>query len=290
MINREKWTTQEIQFLRDNYHLGVKFIHKQLPNRTKYSIIRKAKKLSISSKTKKSNYDLLEISNLVKESLSFAEIFRKLNKSISGDSYSYLRRFIIKNKIDISHFQSWKNNGVFREKKNIQDYLINGSNISSSKLKDKLYSNGLKSRICEKCGQDEDWNGEKMSLVLDHINGISNDNRLENLQILCPNCNATLPTHCRGSKGLKRKEDSQIEKEPKIEKIKLIKENIKKEGFTESQKESQLKQRKSIRPSYEKLQEEISELGFVGTGKKYNVSDNSIRKWIKMYEKHGHNF
>jgi protein-arginine kinase activator protein McsA len=35
-----------------------------------------------------------------------------------------------------------------------------------------------------------------MALVLDHINGVWNDNRLENLRILCPNCNATLDTHC----------------------------------------------------------------------------------------------
>lgn len=206
------------------------------------------------------------------ESFSFAEVFRKLNKSKSGNGYAYLRRFIIKNNIDISHFQPWKNNGTFQEKKNIQFYLIEGSNITSSHLKTKLYEQGLKQRICEKCGQDENWNGEKISLILDHINGVSNDNRLENLRILCPNCNATLPTHCRGSKGLKKKK------------------NESKEVFTDIQKKSQLNQRKVQRPSYEQLLLEISELGFVNTGKKYNVSDNSIRKWIKMYEKHGPNF
>ena len=48
------------------------------------------------------------------------------------------------------------------------------------------------------CDQDENWKGKIMSLILDHKNGVNNDNRLENLQIVCPNCNATLPTHCRG--------------------------------------------------------------------------------------------
>ena len=35
-----------------------------------------------------------------------------------------------------------------------------------------------------------------MALILDHVNGVSTDNRLENLRIVCPNCNATLDTYC----------------------------------------------------------------------------------------------
>ena len=51
-------------------------------------------------------------------------------------------------------------------------------------------------RECEMCGQGELWRGRRMSLVLDHVNGVHDDHRLENLRILCPNCNATLDTHC----------------------------------------------------------------------------------------------
>jgi len=52
-------------------------------------------------------------------------------------------------------------------------------------------------RNCEKCGQDEWWYGKRMALILDHINGDNSDHRIVNLRIVCPNCNATLPTHCR---------------------------------------------------------------------------------------------
>jgi hypothetical protein len=44
--------------------------------------------------------------------------------------------------------------------------------------------------------------------------------------------------------------------------------------------------RKTERPDYYTLKNEIEILGYVKTGKKYGVSDNSIRKWIKFYETH----
>lgn len=43
--------------------------------------------------------------------------------------------------------------------------------------------------------------------------------------------------------------------------------------------------RKVIRPSYEQLQLELSTMSMVSVGKKYGVSDNAVRKWIKQYEK-----
>lgn len=46
-----------------------------------------------------------------------------------------------------------------------------------------------------------------------------------------------------------------------------------------------IKQRKVERPSYEQLIKDIKDIGYMGTGRKYNVSDNSIRKWKKFYEK-----
>src|ERR671918_632900 len=49
------------------------------------------------------------------------------------------------------------------------------------------------------------WRGRRMGLILDHINGVRDDNRLENLRIVCPNCAATLDTHC--GRNLPRERD-----------------------------------------------------------------------------------
>ena len=45
------------------------------------------------------------------------------------------------------------------------------------------------------------WNGEPLGLILDHINGNSSDNNTQNLRLLCPNCDAQLPTRGGGNKG-----------------------------------------------------------------------------------------
>lgn len=109
--------------------------------------------------------------------------------------------------------------------------------------------------------------GKRMSLILDHIDGDRENNELINLRIVCPNCNATLDTHC----GKNTPE--------KIRKIKEQKKLNVENAF--------IFKRKVERPPYQQLINEISDLGYVKVGKKYGVTGNSIKKWIKTYEKYG---
>jgi len=204
MVNRFKWTDEEINFLIENYANGTNFVSKILVNRTTGSIKKKAKQLGLKVNLDKVYFDTDKIKEFVRDSHSFADVFRKMNKVVSGKSYTSLKRFIEKNNIDYSHFDPWKENRYKHVERPITHWLLVGTNISSRHLKDKLYKASLKERKCELCGQCEEWMGKKMSLILDHINGINNDNRLENLRIVCPNCNATLDTHCRGHKKLKK--------------------------------------------------------------------------------------
>ena len=91
-----------------------------------------------------------------------------------------------------------------RERNPLEEILVERSTYSRGHLKQRLYDEGLKERACELCGQGEQWRGRRMALILDHINGVGDDNRLENLQIVCPNCAATLDTHCGAPNRLPR--------------------------------------------------------------------------------------
>src|SRR5436190_22696055 len=80
--------------------------------------------------------------------------------------------------------------------KPLAEILVEGSTYARSNLKARLYAEGLKTPVCELCGQGAIWRGRAIGLILDHANGVRDDNRLENLRIVCPNCAATLDTHC----------------------------------------------------------------------------------------------
>ncbi len=81
----------------------------------------------------------------------------------------------------------------------LQQYLNNEKPISSSDLGRRLRMSGLLDYVCCCCGLVE-WQGKPLALHLDHVNGNSQDNHLENLRFMCPNCHSQTATYAGRNK------------------------------------------------------------------------------------------
>ena len=137
-----------------------------------------------------------EFIEIVNSSISYSECLRKLGLSTNGGSSTdVLKKRIKELNCSIEHF---KRTGGTNNGKTIplNEILIENSNYANiSRLKSRLIKEKLIEYKCAKCGNTGEWQGEPLSLQLDHINGNNKDHRLKNLRLLCPNCHSQTETY-----------------------------------------------------------------------------------------------
>lgn len=158
------------------------------------------------------------LTTLVENSKCMWEVIEKTGMGKQQGNYRYIANLVKKYQISKVHFDNQMK--FSKKRKPLSDYLVKDKFLTTSGniLKKKLYEAGLKKKKCELCGQDENWKGTKISLILDHVDGNRDNNELINLRIVCPNCNAGLDTHC----GKNRKTNKPIINYKKIRDNKLL--------------------------------------------------------------------
>jgi hypothetical protein len=226
-------------------------------------------------------------------SKSWTESLRRLDYCPSGGNPATLKKYAKLWGISTEHFDPYAGvmEKVRKPKRPLEEVLVKNSTYSRSNLKMRLYEEGLKEPRCEICGQGEIWRGKHMGMILDHINGVRNDNRLENLQIVCPNCAATLETHCGRAKTspppLRNCHRCGTMFRAKHTRQRFCSRycGMRRVPGERRRGVPQPHARKAERPPYEKLLEEIEATSYCAVGRKYGVSDNAVRKWVRFYER-----
>lgn len=225
----------------------------------------------------------------IAESLTYSDALRRLGLRPAGGNHTTIKKHAARWGISTAHFEhdTARADHLRRPRKPLSEILVEGSTYHRGHLKRRLLAEGLKQARCELCGQGEIWRGRPMALILDHINGIPNDNRLQNLRIVCPNCSATFDTHC----GRKNRRESLkraclrcgAEFVPAARSQRYCSRACGRRWDRSGR--PRLQTRKVERPPYERLLAEITSDGYAAVGRRYGVSDNAVRKWVRLYDR-----
>lgn len=158
--------------------------------------------------TRKCTCSDAEFCQAVAESLSVRQVLARIGLVPAGGNYKTVHACIARLGLNTSHWTgaAWNQGERFRAFGKVfswEGILVEDSSYTSTfRLRNRLIEHELKAARCEQCGLAE-WLGEPIPLELHHANGVNNDHRLANLQLLCPNCHA-LTDNYRG-KNQKRK-------------------------------------------------------------------------------------
>jgi len=200
-----------------------------------------------------------ELQKLVNESTSISNMLKKLELPMKSFYHNPLKDKMKKFNIDDSMMlknlkqMQFEVNIRVNSQIPINELLVENSLHARSVIKKRILKNKLIPYKCNECGIEAIWNGKELCLQLDHINGINNDNRKENLRFLCPNCHA----QTEGYAGKNKKHKIKKERIKRISKSK-------------------------ISLNKEELELLVNTKTYTEIGKMFQVSGNSIKKRCKV--------
>lgn len=149
----------------------------------------------------------------------------------------------------------------FRKLDDVDLYVANSA-TSRGVIRRRILADKLIPYQCTKCGNVGQWNGETISLQLEHKNGINDDHRLENLEFLCPNCHSQTSSWA----GRNRCKQHNTEKKPETLKARAPVKARSADPFTKDE-----------------LEQLMAEYTLTTIGKLYNMSGNAVRRWCKKW-------
>lgn len=228
--------------------------------------------------------DIEVLREIVSKSNSFSDVFRHFGMPTTGAGFKTLRQRLDEVGVNYEHIRlglDCNKGRKFLVTKAIPlgQVMVEGSSYSRSALKNRLLRNGSLKPVCAICGQEPLWNTKPMTLILDHINGKRDDHRMENLRLVCPNCNSQLVT--TGGRANRRRRNC-------VKCGAVISQRHAKYCYTCRPKTKRKCYAKGYKdglpfPSKVSLEQMVGSTPMADIGRKYGVSDNAVKKWCKSY-------
>lgn len=203
----------------------------------------------------------------VKNSHNYSQVLKNLGLAAAGGNFVNIKRKIEVLGLSTSHFtgQSSTKGMKLGPKKPTSFYLVEGRACSSHWLKNRLLSEGVFQRKCYSCDLTI-WIDVPIPLELEHIDGNHDNNKLENLTLLCPNCHALTPTYRRRNKkypALKLSSEIDPDKVSKVAKPRATKIKW---------------------PAPSEVLSAVNTTSYSAVARNLGVSDNAVRKFLCKHD------
>lgn len=223
-----------------------------------------------------------EFRQIMHSSASLSDAIRKLGLKPIGSNHKTVKARCLAEGIDVKPIiaagRQSDGSTARRQAKPINDVLVIDSGYHPGQLKKRLIASGMLLNRCALCGLGPQWNGMPLRLHLDHINGISNDNRLSNLRLLCPNCHSQTPTYTgRNSSYIKSVVEAKFCIGGCGAKVSNIGNRCHKCAAHESPNF------RIAWPDPAVLIEDVNATSYVAVARKLGVSDKAVKKHIARY-------
>lgn len=218
--------------------------------------------------------DKKQLQEAILSSVNISEALRKLGlQARTGGNFKTFHKYVQLYDIDISHFT-----GAPRHKRShvsdLKDLLVKDSGYNCVRLKKRLIEEGLLQYCCSICGISS-WQDAPIVLQLDHINGTNNDNRIENLRLLCPNCHSQTDSYGGKNRKYQRVQNKCIDCSVDI-------------GYSSTRCHScagkHCNPTKIDWPTNKELKNKLKNKSYLSLARELGVSDNAIRKRLRVSE------
>lgn len=227
-------------------------------------------------------YTIEQLIEAVKISKSYVEVMRFLGLRTAGGNNKTVKKLISQLSLDISHWDptTYLSGLKQRHGKTISDdeVFIENFIISKSAVKRRFKHKSIYK--CSICNSEPIWQDKPLTLQLDHINGNNNDNRLENLRWLCPNCHTQTTTFAGRSAFTKPPAKYCIDCKVEIQRGSArCKPCFYKNGMIERHRKPKIEW-----PSNEELENQFKLLGnWSAIGRTLGVSGAAVRKHVRKF-------
>lgn len=143
--------------------------------------------------------DKAALTAVVNSSITKSEVLKTLGITCTMGNYLTLEKWCRIHQISIAHFTPNKSRTSklleINSKWTLETACTENSLCNRSIVKRLILSANSIEYTCRDCGISGEWNGKPITLQLEHINGMNDDHRLENLCFLCPNCHSQTSTY-----------------------------------------------------------------------------------------------